>query len=108
MFQAARHSVSCRFVVSSTLLAGLVLSLLLAAFPALHEQLHSDADGNHHECLATALHHGMGAGNDASAPPIRVSLGRELFFVVIPDHSRAVVSLFLGARIFEHAPPLTS
>ena len=86
----------------------LVLAFLLALFlslaPQVHQRIHSDANDASHECAVTLI----AAGNYDHAiaapfvePPIEV-----VSFSKLPSlDSTWVASLFLGASIFEHAPP---
>ena len=103
MFKAARHAGKLRLALIGAVLAGFVLAFVLAASPELHERLHHDDGGGHHECLATALH--AGACDDAAPAQALASFIATLFEVAPPDDSRAAESLFLSFRILEHAPP---
>ena len=105
MLQVVRNSVSGRLVFTSAVLAGLIFALLLAAFPALHDQLHAEADGAQHECLATVLHFGFGAGPE-TPPTLVIELGQWVGMGPTIPQSRRVESLFLSACVFEHAPPV--
>ena len=90
---------------SSAILAGLVFALLLAAFPALHDQLHAESEGAQHECLATVLHFGLGSGPE-TPPALVIELGPLVGIGPIIPQSPSVESVFLSACVFEHAPPV--
>jgi hypothetical protein len=88
-------------------LAGsIVLMLGLSVAPNLHERLHPTA-ATLHECAVTLIasgscHHG------AAAPPM-IAPATVVQFSKIPALNPIwVESPFLGARIFEHAPPARS
>src|SRR5450432_3865841 len=94
---------------SSVLIFALAVQFLLAvaltASPLLHERLHHDASNEHHECLATML---LSGGSDGSAVAPVISATFDLppvfaFLAKLPSFE--VVSIFLGAHVFEHAPP---
>jgi hypothetical protein len=103
MLHAARHPGIFRFALLGAALAGFVLALVLAAAPALHEQLHGDAGHVPHECLATVLH--AGGCDDAAPAPTLASFVATLFEVAPLEYAREPGSLFLSHRILEHAPP---
>jgi hypothetical protein len=87
------------------LLANLLIVVVLAASPQLHQLFHHDADRGEHQCAVTVM---LGGGSDgSSAPPVfeavaiaPISLG---FRPELP--SSDVAPLFLSAHVFEHAPP---
>jgi hypothetical protein len=84
--------------------AAFLWSLVLSVSPQLHERVHPDADQPGHSCAATLV----ASGNYAhSAPAPLVSAPVQLIQVsTIPALTpQWVESPFLGARIFEHAPP---
>jgi hypothetical protein len=103
MLAATRHLAIPRLVLCGAVLAAFLLTLLMAVSPELHDKLHHDADGDHHECLVTALH--AGACDDAAPVPALASFIATLFEAKLPDETRAADSLFLSFRILEHAPP---
>ena len=92
-----------RLALIGAVLTGFVLAFVLAASPELHERLHHDEDGEHHECLATVLH--AGACDDAAPAQALASFIATLFAVLPVGETRAADSLFLSFRILEHAPP---
>src|SRR6184192_4558045 len=85
------------------LAAAFVLMLGLSVAPNLHERLHPTA-ASLHECAVTLIvsgscHHGAAAPL-MIAPAIALQFSRILVL-----NSVWVESSFLGARVFEHAPP---
>jgi hypothetical protein len=88
------------------LIANLLIVVVLAASPQLHHLLHQDADRSEHECAITVM---LSGGSDGSLVPQVFAAGAILPIVhqFLPEmHSRDVAPLFLGAHVFEHAPPL--
>jgi hypothetical protein len=91
------------FIVSAAA-AAFLWAGLLSVSPELHERVHPDANRVQHSCAVTCIasgevHH--------SAPPLFIdghiqdSQSSENCFA----RPQWVPPLFLGARIFEHAPP---
>ena len=91
-------------VIASVLGGALLVVLALAAFPELHAQLH---DGATHECAVTLIASG---GYEHSAAPVVFTPPRAADqFATIPSFKAVwVAAPFLGASIFEHAPPALS
>ena len=92
-----------------TLVAGFISvvflwALALSASPQLHQQLHPDADRVEHSCAVTIID--PGSYNHVSHPSL-VSLPLSTIQLSkIPALTpQWLESPFLGARIFEHAPP---
>lgn len=96
-----------RFLVTGGLFASLVLALLLAVAPRSHERAHHDATTGHHECAVTLIASGKSQPTDAPVfasllqPPVQ-------WETISSFHSVWVAPHFLGACIFEHAPPALS
>ena len=92
-----------RGFVTSGLIASFFLALVFAVAPQLHERIHSAAAPGH-ECAVTLIVSGKYQQSDA---PVLVSAPQPaLQFAKIPALRPVwVASPFLGARIFEHAPP---
>ena len=87
------------------LLANLLIVVVLAASPELHQLLHQDAGRSEHECAITVM---LSGGSDGSPVPQVFDPGAILLVAhqFLPEmHSRDVAPLFLGAHVFEHAPP---
>jgi hypothetical protein len=82
-------------------------AIVLTAAPQLHEGLHPDANSAEHACAVTFI----ASGNyDHSAPgPLITAPLPTVQFSKIPALSpQWVQSPFLGAHVFEHAPPINS
>ena len=106
MFHALRHAKIPRLAIGGAVLAGLLLALLMAASPELHERWHHDADGPEHVCLATTL---AANGCDDAAPAPVLSAFIAMLLEVAPSlHSQRSGSLFLAGCVLEHAPPFIS
>ena len=102
-----RSSRSDRAVVATFLCAAFLWTLALSASPQLHERIHPDANRVHHSCAVTLV----ASGNfNHSACPQLVSVPDLVDqFSSIPGLTpQWVESLFLLARVFEHAPPTHS
>jgi hypothetical protein len=81
-----------------------VSALALSSVPRWHELIHSDANTAQHECAVTFI----GAGNyhqPAPAPLVAIPVPVCHFRFIPALHPVWVASPFLGARVFEHAPP---
>src|SRR5213083_2569715 len=88
------------------LAAAIVLTLGLSAAPNLHERLHPTA-ASLHECAATLIASGS-CHHVATAPLVIAPATAVQFSEVLALDSIWVAAPFLGARIFEHAPPAHS
>ncbi len=101
------HGANLRLLVTGGLFASLFLALLLAVAPQSHENAHQDAATGHHECAVTLIALGKYQENDA---PVLVSLPHPTVqWGKIPSFRTVwVATPFLGACIFEHAPPALS
>ena len=98
---------SLRVIVASGVLATLVFALGLAASPQLHARFHPDAGSSNHECAVTLI--ASGKYEQADAPPLFCAPQPAVVFERIPALTPVwVAAPFLGARIFEHAPPALS
>jgi hypothetical protein len=96
-----------RAVIGSSLLGAILFALVLAASPQLHARLHPDAGTANHECAVTLI----ASGNyEQSTPPlIFVAPQPSTHYEKIPALAPVwVAAVFLGARVFEHAPPALS
>lgn len=94
-----------RMAACSGWLAGLfvVLALLLAASPQVHQLIHHHDDAHQHECLACTLQKGGCEAVGAAIVVVR-SLGESCSTVpVLRAECRG--SFFLSCRRLEHAPP---
>jgi len=101
MKQSARNF---RLVITSGIFASLFLALIFAVAPQLHERIHPDTATSQHECAVTLIASGKYQQSDA---PVLVSAPQPAVqFSKIPAlQSVWVPAPFLGACIFEHAPP---
>jgi hypothetical protein len=82
-------------------------ALALSASPQLHQHVHTDANRVEHSCAVTMI--ASGNYNHAAHPPLVSSPVPAVQFSRIPALTPEwVESLFLGACIFEHAPPAHS
>ena len=86
--------------------AAIVLMLGLSVAPNLHERLHPTA-ASLHECAATLIASGS-CHHVATAPLVIAPATAVQFSEVLALDSIWVAAPFLGARIFEHAPPAHS
>jgi hypothetical protein len=102
--QRTRHLASpvIRGAIAGWVCAAFLAALALSVSPQWHEWLHPKAKTGQHECAVTLI----GSGNfQHSAPaPLVVAPAPEFSFV-LALHPVWVASPFIGARIFEHAPP---
>jgi len=79
-------------------------TLLLSVSPQLHARVHPDAGRVEHNCAATMI--ASGNYDHASHPPLVSAALLAIQFSKIPALTPCwVQSPFLGACIFEHAPP---
>jgi hypothetical protein len=87
------------------LVGQLLVVAALVACPHLHQLFHHDADQRDHECAVTVM---LSGGSDEVVPPLIVIAAP--FFggsgeSIAPTVAGEIAPLFLGAHIFEHAPP---
>ena len=93
-----------RSLIGASLFAAFAFTLVLSVSPQLHERLHPKAKTAGHECAVTLI--AAGKYEHSTAAPLLVAPVPALHFSVIPALRPVwVASPFLGARIFEHAPP---
>lgn len=94
-------------LLSAVLGVSFLLALTFAVAPQLHERIHLDAGAKQHECAVTLISSGKYQSNDA--PPLIFASQPAAQFSTIPAlNSIWVAAPFLGASIFEHAPPAVS
>ena len=84
--------------------AAFLWALALSASPQLHERVHPDANSAEHTCAVTFIASGS-YDNSAHAPLIIAPVPTVQFSKVPALSPHWVQSPFLGASIFEHAPP---
>jgi hypothetical protein len=100
----ARSNNSRRAFVAAFVSAGFLWALALSASPRLHEWTHADANRVEHSCAATMI--ASGNYNHTAHPPLVSGPAPSVQFSKIPALTpQWVESPFLGACIFEHAPP---
>jgi hypothetical protein len=84
--------------------AAFLCALALSASPQLHQRVHSDANRVEHTCAVTLI--ASGSYDHAAHAPLVSAPVEAVQFTKIPALTPCwVQSPFLGARIFEHAPP---
>jgi len=84
--------------------AAFLWALALSASPQLHQRVHKDANRVEHNCAATMI--AFGSYDHAGHPPLVSAPAPAVHFSKIPALTpQWVESPFLGACIFEHAPP---
>jgi hypothetical protein len=94
-----------RIAVHFGLIGAFLFANALSVSPQLHERVHPDANQSNHECAITLI----AAGNyhHATADPlIGIPAPAIKFYDLATLDSTWVPSPFLGASIFEHAPPV--
>jgi hypothetical protein len=100
----ARSTNRGRAFVAILVSTGFLWALAVSASPQLHQRVHKDANRIEHNCVATMI--ASGSYNHAAHPPLVSALVPAVQFSKIPALTpQWVESPFLGARIFEHAPP---
>jgi len=103
----ARSTNHGRLFVAICVSAGFLWALALSASPQLHQRVHSDADRVEHKCAATMI--ASGSYDHAAHTPLVSAPVPATHFSKIPALTpQWVESPFLGACIFEHAPPAHS
>jgi hypothetical protein len=87
--------------------AALLLAFALSVLPHWHELLHSDAKAPRHECAVTLVSSGT-HHQPAPAPFVTAPVPALQLSFVPALHPVWVETPFVGARIFEHAPPASA
>jgi hypothetical protein len=91
--------------VAAFVSAAFLWTLALSASPNLHERFHADANRAEHACAVTFVASGS-YEHGAPAPLVSAPTPSVHFSTVPPLDPQWVQSPFLGASIFEHAPPV--
>jgi hypothetical protein len=100
----ARSTNRRRAFIGLCVSAAFLWALALSASPQLHQRVHPDAGRAEHNCVATMI--ASGSYDHAFHPPLVSAPLPSIHFSKIPALTpQWVKSLFLGAHIFEHAPP---
>jgi hypothetical protein len=95
---------TARACVAVFVSAAFLWTLVLSASPFLHARVHSDANQVEHTCAVTFV--ASGSYNYCGHAPLLSAPVPVARFSKLPAlHRFWVQPLFLGARIFEHAPP---
>jgi len=101
----ARSTNYGRAFIAICISAGFLWALALSASPQLHQRVHPDAGRVEHNCAATMI--ASGNYDHAAHPPLVSAQLPAIHFSKIPALTPCwVQSPFLGACIFEHAPPV--
>jgi uncharacterized oligopeptide transporter (OPT) family protein len=103
----ARSNNFARALISALVSVGFLWALALSASPQLHQRVHKDSNRAEHNCVATMI--ASGSYDHAAQVPLVSAPVPALQFSTIPALTPCwVQSPFLGACIFEHAPPARS
>ena len=90
--------------IAAFVCAAFLWALALSASPQLHERVHPDANSPEHTCAVTFIT--SGSYDHSAYTPLIIAPVPTVQFSKIPALSpHWVQSPFLGASIFEHAPP---
>jgi hypothetical protein len=104
MSRSGRSTNRGRAFVAGFISLAFLLALALRASPQLHQRFHPDANRVEHSCAVTMI--ASGSYDHASHPPLVSADALVPQFSQIPALTSCwVQSPFLGACIFEHAPP---
>jgi hypothetical protein len=94
-------------LVSAATFVSVAFALVFAVAPQLHERIHASAAQPTHECAVTLIAHGN--YEHGNTPQFVVVPQPAVRFATIPALKPVwVASPFLGASVFEHAPPALS
>jgi hypothetical protein len=104
MSRFARSNDYGRAFVAALVSLGFFWALALSASPQLHQRVHPDANRVEHSCAVTMI--ASGSYNHAAHPPlVSAPIPPVQFSTILALIPCWVQSPFLGACIFEHAPP---
>ena len=104
MNTALRSQNRGRAFIAAFVAVGFLWTLVLSASPQIHARVHPDANRVDHTCAVTLIASGN-YDHSAQAPLISAPIPVLQFSKTPALTSRWVESPFLGASIFEHAPP---
>ena len=94
-----------RALIAGFISAAFFWSLVLSVSPQLHQRVHRDANLTEHTCAVTLFASGNCEHN--AAPQLVTAPVPTLQFADVAAFSPdSIESLFLLARVFEHAPPV--
>jgi hypothetical protein len=104
MTSSERSQTCARVFVAAVLFAAFSWTLLVSVSPQLHARIHADANQADHVCAITLI--ASGSYEHGAQPPLVIVSLPAVQFSRIPALTPCwVQSPFLGAHIFEHAPP---
>jgi len=107
MSMLARSNNYGRAFVAAFVSAAFLYALALSASPPLHQRVHKDANRAEHTCAVTMI--ASGNYDHVAHSPLVSAPAPAVQFSKIPALMPGwVQSPFLGACIFEHAPPARS
>jgi hypothetical protein len=93
-------------VVAGGVLLAWIVALAMAASPQLHEDLHGDADHDHHECVVTHLLAGS-IGEAVIDLPVQIGTAPCVGdLLVAAGAGICIFPLNLANGVLEHAPPV--
>jgi hypothetical protein len=101
----ARSNNCARALVAALVSVGFLWTLALSASPQLHQRIHKDANRVEHNCAVTMIASGS-YDHAAHLPLVGVPVPSVHFSKIPALTPQWVESPFLGACIFEHAPPV--
>jgi hypothetical protein len=104
MSMFARSTNHGRTLVATCVFAAFVWALALSASPQLHQRVHKDANRVEHNCGVTMIASGS-YDHSVQVPLVSAPVPAIQFSEIPALTSCWVQSPFLGACIFEHAPP---
>jgi hypothetical protein len=100
----ARSNNHGRAFVGVCVFAAFLWALALSASPQLHQRVHKDANRVEHSCSVTMI--ASGSYDHAADPPlVSAPIAAVQFSKILALTPCWVQPPFLGACIFEHAPP---
>jgi hypothetical protein len=100
----ARSTNRGRAFVATCVSAAFLWALALSASPQLHQRVHPDANRAEHNCAVTMIASGS-YDHAVHAPLVSAPVPAVQFSKIPALTPQWVESPFLGACIFEHAPP---
>jgi hypothetical protein len=105
MSMLVRPTNPSRGFIATLVSAAFFWTLVLGSSPHLHGRLHADANRSNHTCAVTLI--ASGSYDHAAHPPLVTAPLPSIHFSKIPALTpQWVESPFLGASIFERAPPV--
>jgi hypothetical protein len=107
MSRFARSTNRGRGFIAICVCTAFLWALALSASPQLHQRVHPDAGRVEHNCAATMIASGN-YDHAAHLPIVSAPVPAPQFSKIPALTPQWVESPFLGARIFEHAPPAHS